>query len=348
MPDIRTRNQPADITVGLRVPHELPGGAAGLRDFAARVEATGIDRLFIGDHVTFQGGQGFDGLINATAVAVSSRRSGRRPPSTCCRCAIPFRSPARSSRSRRSRRGGSASVSASAARTRRRCAPAASTRPPGAGGWTRRWPCCGRCWRATEVPARRFLRPGQVRIQPARGRRADRGRRPVRRRAASRGPVRRRLARSVGHPRPLRRRGRAIAKYAADEGRPVWGGSTPCTCGAVSADSATAARDRLAAAMEALYRTPYDKFARYSPAGRPPTSPPLCGGTSTRGAGRSTCSRSPTTTEQPSRVRPRCWRSYDERSRRHRHRWHPRHRRRRHRGADRRRHACGRGVRRQS
>jgi len=33
-----------DITVGLRVPHELPGGAAGLRDFVARVEATGIDR----------------------------------------------------------------------------------------------------------------------------------------------------------------------------------------------------------------------------------------------------------------------------------------------------------------
>ena len=48
----------ADITVGLRVPHELPGGAAGLRDFAARAEATGIDRLFVGDHVTFRGGHG--------------------------------------------------------------------------------------------------------------------------------------------------------------------------------------------------------------------------------------------------------------------------------------------------
>ena len=63
-----------DITVGLRVPHELPGGAAGLRDFVARVEATGIDRLFTGDHVTFQGGHGFDGLLTATAVAVASRR----------------------------------------------------------------------------------------------------------------------------------------------------------------------------------------------------------------------------------------------------------------------------------
>ena len=45
-----------DITVGLRVPHELRGGAAGLREFVARVEATGIDRLCVGDHVTFRGG----------------------------------------------------------------------------------------------------------------------------------------------------------------------------------------------------------------------------------------------------------------------------------------------------
>ena len=60
--------------MGLRVPHELPGGAAGLREFAARVEATGIDRVFVGNHVTFKGGHGFDGLVNATAVAMASRR----------------------------------------------------------------------------------------------------------------------------------------------------------------------------------------------------------------------------------------------------------------------------------
>jgi len=63
-----------EITVGLRVPHELPGGAAGLREFVARVEATGIDRLCVGDHVTFKGGHGFDGLLTATALAVASRR----------------------------------------------------------------------------------------------------------------------------------------------------------------------------------------------------------------------------------------------------------------------------------
>ena len=44
-------------TVGLQVPHELPAGAAGLRDYAARAEAAGIDRLFTGDHVAFQGGR---------------------------------------------------------------------------------------------------------------------------------------------------------------------------------------------------------------------------------------------------------------------------------------------------
>jgi len=46
------------ITVGLRVPHELPGVAAGLRDYAATAETAGTDRLFTGDHVTFRGGRG--------------------------------------------------------------------------------------------------------------------------------------------------------------------------------------------------------------------------------------------------------------------------------------------------
>ena len=63
-----------DITVGLRAPHDLPGGAAGLRDFVAQVEATGIDRVFTGDHVTFRGGRGFDGLLTAAALAAVSRR----------------------------------------------------------------------------------------------------------------------------------------------------------------------------------------------------------------------------------------------------------------------------------
>ena len=63
-----------DITVGLRVPHDLPGAAAGLRDFVTRVEATGIDRVFAGDHVTFRDGRGFDGLLTAAALAALSPR----------------------------------------------------------------------------------------------------------------------------------------------------------------------------------------------------------------------------------------------------------------------------------
>ena len=63
-----------DITVGLRAPYDAPGGAAALARFAAQVETTGIDRVCVGDHVTFNGGRGFDGLLNATALAVLSRR----------------------------------------------------------------------------------------------------------------------------------------------------------------------------------------------------------------------------------------------------------------------------------
>ena len=62
----------AGITVGLRVPFDLLGGAARLRDFVALAEAAGIDRLGTGDHVTFKGGQGFDGLVTATAIAAVS------------------------------------------------------------------------------------------------------------------------------------------------------------------------------------------------------------------------------------------------------------------------------------
>lgn len=63
-----------DITVGLRAPYDTPGGAEGLNRFVASVEATSIDRVCVGDHVTFKDGRGFDGLLNATALAVLSQR----------------------------------------------------------------------------------------------------------------------------------------------------------------------------------------------------------------------------------------------------------------------------------
>ena len=61
-------------TVGVRLPHELQADLSGLRAFVSRAEASGITRLVLGDHVTFKGGQGFDGLQNATAVAVLTDR----------------------------------------------------------------------------------------------------------------------------------------------------------------------------------------------------------------------------------------------------------------------------------
>src|SRR5271155_4200818 len=63
-----------DITVGLRAPYDAPGGAEALARFAALVDASSIDRVCVGDHVTFKGGRGFDGLVNATALAALSQR----------------------------------------------------------------------------------------------------------------------------------------------------------------------------------------------------------------------------------------------------------------------------------
>jgi len=60
--------------VGLRAPYDTPGGAAGLKRFVDCVEATSIDRVCVGDHVAFKGGRGFDGLVNATALATLSQR----------------------------------------------------------------------------------------------------------------------------------------------------------------------------------------------------------------------------------------------------------------------------------
>src|SRR3954469_424650 len=48
--------------------------AERLRAFVAYVDASPLDRVCIGDHVTFRGGIGFDGLQTATALAALSDR----------------------------------------------------------------------------------------------------------------------------------------------------------------------------------------------------------------------------------------------------------------------------------
>jgi alkanesulfonate monooxygenase SsuD/methylene tetrahydromethanopterin reductase-like flavin-dependent oxidoreductase (luciferase family) len=60
-------------TVGVRVPHELfESERSALRRCVARIEAGRIDRVCVGDHISFHGGRGFDGLVQATALAVLS------------------------------------------------------------------------------------------------------------------------------------------------------------------------------------------------------------------------------------------------------------------------------------
>jgi alkanesulfonate monooxygenase SsuD/methylene tetrahydromethanopterin reductase-like flavin-dependent oxidoreductase (luciferase family) len=58
------------VTVGVRIPYELfEQDARALRAAVARAEAAGLDHLCMGDHVSFHGGQGFDGLLQAAALA---------------------------------------------------------------------------------------------------------------------------------------------------------------------------------------------------------------------------------------------------------------------------------------
>jgi alkanesulfonate monooxygenase SsuD/methylene tetrahydromethanopterin reductase-like flavin-dependent oxidoreductase (luciferase family) len=58
------------MRIGCRIPFTLfEQDARALRTCVAQVEAVGLDHVCIGDHVSFHGGQGFDGLLQAAALA---------------------------------------------------------------------------------------------------------------------------------------------------------------------------------------------------------------------------------------------------------------------------------------
>jgi alkanesulfonate monooxygenase SsuD/methylene tetrahydromethanopterin reductase-like flavin-dependent oxidoreductase (luciferase family) len=60
----------APVAIGFRPPHHVFGAGPGaLAALLERAAARGIDRVCVGDHVSFRGGQGFDGLVQATALA---------------------------------------------------------------------------------------------------------------------------------------------------------------------------------------------------------------------------------------------------------------------------------------
>jgi alkanesulfonate monooxygenase SsuD/methylene tetrahydromethanopterin reductase-like flavin-dependent oxidoreductase (luciferase family) len=62
------------VQVGIRPPHAcFEAAPARLHAFIADAERAGIDHLCVGDHVSFRGGRGYDGLVQATALAVLSQ-----------------------------------------------------------------------------------------------------------------------------------------------------------------------------------------------------------------------------------------------------------------------------------
>jgi alkanesulfonate monooxygenase SsuD/methylene tetrahydromethanopterin reductase-like flavin-dependent oxidoreductase (luciferase family) len=73
-----TRDADGDSTpiqVGVRVPHDvLDRDAADLHVVLDRIEQLGLDHVLVGDHVSFHDGRGYDGLIQATALAVAHPR----------------------------------------------------------------------------------------------------------------------------------------------------------------------------------------------------------------------------------------------------------------------------------
>jgi alkanesulfonate monooxygenase SsuD/methylene tetrahydromethanopterin reductase-like flavin-dependent oxidoreductase (luciferase family) len=254
------------ITVGLRIPHELPGGVAELRDYAVSVEAAGVDRLFTGDHIAFHGGQGFDGLVTATALAVAA-------PALTVQTAVyllPLRHPVPVARQVATLAG---------------LAPGRLVFGVGLGGEDpAEFRACGvdpatRGRRMDESLAvlrpllageevtldGGFFRLDRVRLQPAPappvpiviGGRSD----AALRRVARYGdgwlglwvsPARYASATAL------------IAKYAADAGRDVltWQHGMHVWCGLGASQGA--ARDRLSAVMEGFYRVPFGKFEKYS------------------------------------------------------------------------------------
>jgi alkanesulfonate monooxygenase SsuD/methylene tetrahydromethanopterin reductase-like flavin-dependent oxidoreductase (luciferase family) len=63
------------LEVGIRAPHGVfSAGPDEISRFASAAEAGGLDRIWVGDHVSFRGGQGYDGLLQAAVLATLTRR----------------------------------------------------------------------------------------------------------------------------------------------------------------------------------------------------------------------------------------------------------------------------------
>jgi alkanesulfonate monooxygenase SsuD/methylene tetrahydromethanopterin reductase-like flavin-dependent oxidoreductase (luciferase family) len=259
------------VEVGVRVPHELVAAPGGVARFGAAADAAAVDRLWVGDHVSFKGGQGYDGLLMAAALAAVTTRVTIQTAVYL----LPLRHPMPVARQ----------VAGVAQQ-----APGRLIFGVGVGG---------------EDPREVF----NCGVNPAtRGRRMDESLELVRRLLAGHCvdhsgdafALEQALIRPVPDPAvpivvggrspaALRRAGRlgdgwlgvwvdpdryrhsldVVAEAAEVAGRPEgpWDHGLLMWCGI--APTAEAARPPLAAAMESLYKLPFERFARYSPAGRP-------------------------------------------------------------------------------
>ena len=127
------------VRVGYRPPQTLlePGRFTDLRHVLQRAEEIGVDHLCTGDHVSFHGGTGFDGLVQATAFAMLTERL----PVHISVYQLPLRHPVLVARQPPPwpswRPNDSCSASASGERTGPRRRRAVSTRAPVAAAWTR-------------------------------------------------------------------------------------------------------------------------------------------------------------------------------------------------------------------
>jgi len=259
-----------DITVGLRAPYDAPGGAEALARFAAGVDATSIDRVCVGDHITFKGGRGYDGLVNAAALAVMSRRVTVQTAVYL----LPLRHPVPVARQVASLAalapgrlefgvgiGGEDPAEARACgidpatRGRRMDEALTALRPLLAGGEVT---MSGDFFTLDRV---RVLPPPVPAVPVVIGGRSEAALRRVARHGDGW------LGLWVSPRRYADATGR-ISRSAADAGREVtrWRHGMHVWC---AFGTAATARARLAVAMEDFYQTPFGKFERYCPCGTP-------------------------------------------------------------------------------
>jgi len=242
-----------------------------LRALVERAESGGIDRLCVGDHVSFHGGTGNDGLVEATALAVLSERT---TISTAV-FQLPLRHPVPVARQVATLAG---------------LAPGRFEFGVGIGGEDRAEArMCGvdpatrgtRMDESLEIVGR-LLAGEEVSFSGAHFQLDGAVLRPVPRPAVpilvgGRATAALDRVARLGDgwsavwvsPRRFAEATEYIAATAAALGRrpPEWRHGLQVWCGFGADEGAAAAR--LAAVMEDLYRLPFDTFARYCPTGRP-------------------------------------------------------------------------------